>query len=181
MRGLSGNRTAWVLGFWQFPAELQIPCEMMGLSTTPRPARSERRRVEHAHTASTKSLKPSVVRRRPLVTVECADCHHDHDSRPRPERMVATKNEIDRAIEMLTPAQWQQLKNFAAWRVRGLGRAGLGRTGDDLFQEAWVSTLTGAEGTGEGRRWNKSGVDFFGYLRGAMRGISWGWKQKFNE
>ena len=116
-----------------------------------------------------------------LVTVECADCHHDHDSRPRPERMVATKDEIDRAIEMLTPAQWQQLKNFAAWRVRGLGRAGLGRTGDDLFQEAWVSTLTGAEGTGEGRRWNMRGVDFFGFLRGAIRGISFGWKQKFNE
>jgi CheY-like chemotaxis protein len=116
-----------------------------------------------------------------LVTMECANCHHDHDSRPRPERMVATKDEIDRAIEMLTPAQWQQLKSFAAWRVRGLGRAGLGRTGDDLFQEAWVSTFTGAEGTGEGRCWNKNGVDFFGHLRGAIRGISFGWKQKFNE
>ena len=116
-----------------------------------------------------------------LVTVECANCQHDQDSQPRPEKMVATKDEIDRAIEMLTPAQWQTLKKFADWRVRGLGRAGLGRTGDDLFQEAWVSTLTGAEGAGEGRRWNKSGVDFFGHLRGAIRGISFGWKRKFNE
>ena len=35
-----------------------------------------------------------------LVSVECADCHREYDSQQQPERMVATKDEIDRAIEM---------------------------------------------------------------------------------
>jgi CheY-like chemotaxis protein len=117
-----------------------------------------------------------------LVRVECAECvRRENDSHQRPERMVATKEEIVRAIEMLPSSQWQKLKNFADWRVRALGRASCGRTGEDLFQEALVSTFTGTGNTGAGRHWNKSGVDFFGYLRGAIRSISSCWGKKFNQ
>jgi CheY-like chemotaxis protein len=117
-----------------------------------------------------------------LLRAECAECvRREYDSQQRPERMVATKDEIVRAIEMLPFSQWQKLKNFADWRVRILGRASCGRTGEDLFQEALVSTFTGTENTGAGRHWNKNGVDFFGYLRGAIHSISSCWKQKLNE
>jgi len=117
-----------------------------------------------------------------LVSVECADCHREYNSQQQPERMVATKDEIDRAVELLRGSpQWQTLQKFADLRVRRLGRASCGRTGEDLFQEALVSTFTGTENTGAGRRWNKSGVDFFGYLRGAIKSISFCWKQKFDE
>jgi CheY-like chemotaxis protein len=112
------------------------------------------------------------------VSVECADCRRNYDSQQRPEKMVATKDEIVSAIKTLTPTDRRKLQKFADWRVRGLGRAGCGSTGEDLFQEALVSTFTGAENTGAGRRWNKSGVDFFGYLRGAIQSISFCWKQK---
>jgi DNA-binding NarL/FixJ family response regulator len=65
--------------------------------------------------------------------------------------------------------------------VRGLGRASCGRTGEDLFQEALVSTFTGTENTGAGKRWNKSGVDFFGHMRRAIQNISFCWRQKFKS
>lgn len=114
-----------------------------------------------------------------LVTVECANCHRDYDSRQRPER-IATRTEIEQAFDMLTPAEWRELRKFADWRVRGLGRAGRGCSGDDLVQEAFLSTLTGAEDARKGKRWKNSRVDFKGHLKGAIRRISWGWKRKFN-
>jgi len=117
-----------------------------------------------------------------VVSVECAECaRREYDSQQRPERMVATKDEIDQAYEMLTPARRRSLLKFADWRVQGLGRASDGKTAEDLFQDVWVSTLTGAEDAGNGKHWNKSAVDFFGYLRGAIRNISFCWGQKFRD
>ena len=49
-----------------------------------------------------------------------------------------------------------------------------------LLQEALTSTIVGAEGTGEGRRWNKN-VDFIKHLTEAMRSISDHWKTQFDE
>jgi CheY-like chemotaxis protein len=123
----------------------------------------------------------NLITERVRVSVECADCWRKYDAQQRPERMVATKDEIVCAITMLTPTERRKLQKFAEWRVRGLGRAGCGRTGEDLLQEALVSTFTGVENARAGRRWNKSGVDFFGYLRGAMQSISFCWKQKCSE
>ena len=37
-----------------------------------------------------------------------------------PDRAGATKDEVYRAIEALTPGELLKLKHFAAWRVRGL-------------------------------------------------------------
>jgi hypothetical protein len=100
-------------------------------------------------------------------------------SRIGPEVIVATRDEVDAAIEALTPAQLLKLKKFAAWRVRGLGRATLGRDADVLLQDAFLSTLLGSENTGEGRRWNKA-VDFVKHMTEAMRSISDHWKTQFD-
>lgn len=83
----------------------------------------------------------------------------------------ATREEIDKAISVLSPAQWLKLHSFAEWRVRGLGRFAGDRKGKDLLQDALLSTFVGAQGNGSGRRWNKR-VDFVMHLTGAMRGIS---------
>jgi hypothetical protein len=94
--------------------------------------------------------------------------------------LIATREEIDRAIEGLTEVQLLKLQRFAAWRIRGLGRAALGREAKDLLGEALSATLAGADGSGEGRRWNKT-VDFEKHLTEAMRSISSHWRQAFDE
>jgi len=95
-------------------------------------------------------------------------------------RSLLEKIEVDRAIEALTSSELLRLQQFAAFRVRGLGRATRGRTGEDLLAEALLGTLIGAEVTGKGRHWNKD-VDFVRHLTGAMRSISSCWKRQFKE
>ena len=97
---------------------------------------------------------------------------------PQPE--VATRDEIDQAIEALTPGQLVKLKKYAGWRIRGLGRASLNRDGEELLQDALTSTIVGSEGSGEGRRWNKK-VDFVKHLTEAMRSISDHWRTQFDQ
>lgn len=101
-------------------------------------------------------------------------------TRGAPEPQLATRDEIDEAIEALTRSQLLRLKKYAAWRVRGLGRASLGRDGEVLLQDALTSTIVGSEASGEGRRWNKR-VDFVKHLTEAMRSISDHWKTQFDE
>jgi CheY-like chemotaxis protein len=94
------------------------------------------------------------------------------------------KIEVDRAIEALTSSELLKLQKFAAFRVRGLGRAARGRTWEDLLEETLLRTLMGAlieaEGARKGRHWNKS-VDFVQHLKRAMESISSCWKRKFKE
>jgi hypothetical protein len=92
----------------------------------------------------------------------------------------ATGDEVNRAIEALTRSDLLRLKHFAVWRFRGLGRAGCGRTWEDLLSEAKLSTLEGAANNGSGRRWNQN-VDLVTHLLGAMRSISSHWKRDFDE
>jgi CheY-like chemotaxis protein len=88
------------------------------------------------------------------------------------------KIEVDRAIETLTSSELLRLQQFANFRVRGLGRAARGRTCEDLFQEALLRTLIGAEDIQKGRHWNKD-VGFVMHLTGAMHSISNCWKRQF--
>jgi hypothetical protein len=92
---------------------------------------------------------------------------------------VASRDEIDQAIEALTHGQLIKLEKYAAWRIRGLGRASSQRDGEDLLQEALTSTIAGSEGS-EGRHWNTA-VDFAKHLSEAMRSISDHWKTQFAE
>ncbi|MGA2856803.1 MAG: hypothetical protein ABSE40_08035 [Candidatus Sulfotelmatobacter sp.] len=90
------------------------------------------------------------------------------------------KIEVERAIEALTPSELLRLRQFADFRLRGLGRAARGRTGGDLLGEALLGTLIGAETTRKGRHWNKD-VDFVRHLTGAMQSISNCWKRQFKD
>ncbi len=87
----------------------------------------------------------------------------------------ASEEEVIAALDALTDGQLKSLKQYARWRIRGLGRANLGRNFEDLQQEAVTSTLKG------NRHWNKAACDFFGHLVGAMRSISSNWRRKFDE
>jgi DNA-directed RNA polymerase specialized sigma24 family protein len=96
-------------------------------------------------------------------------------SRKVPEEKAATAEQVEAALEDLykKPAELLKLRDFARFRIRGLGRAAMGRNEQDLLQEAVTSTLAGA------RRWNKTAVDLTGHLLGAMKSISSHWGEKF--
>jgi DNA-binding NarL/FixJ family response regulator len=107
------------------------------------------------------------------VSAECADCSSNYDWHYEPRRVLATTNEIVRAIEMLACSeQWQELKKFAYQRAQRFP-ANLGKTGEDLFQEALVSTLEGR------KKWKMAAVDIFGHLLFAMKNIAHSWQEKF--
>lgn len=107
------------------------------------------------------------------VRAECADCSSKYAWQYEPRRVLATTNEIVRAIEMLACSeQWQELKKFAYRRAQRF-HANLGKTGEDLFQEALVSTLEGR------KKWKMAAVDIFGHLLFAMKNIAYGWEEKF--
>lgn len=91
-------------------------------------------------------------------------------SRREPEESTATPAEITAAMEALTSADLFRLRDYARWRVRGLGRKAAGRTETELLADAMNATLEGK------RRWNKGRVDFVGHLIGAMRSISSHWR-----
>jgi hypothetical protein len=85
------------------------------------------------------------------------------------------------AIESLSAEQYYRLKQFARFRIRGLSRAAMGRTYDSLLSEAVVSTLRGAEGGTEGRKWAKNRVPFIDHLLGAMRSVSTHWGEAYER
>lgn len=97
-----------------------------------------------------------------------------------PDGTVANRDEVNRAIEALTPGELLKLKHFAAYRTRGLGRAACGRTWEDLLGEAKLAILLGAANNGSGRHW-KGNVNFGTHLIGAVRSISSHWKRDFDE
>lgn len=88
-----------------------------------------------------------------------------------PEEKAASAEEVRAAIEGLSVAQLVRFKRYAEWKIKGLGRRGLGRGHVDLLQEAITSTLAGD------RHWNKT-VDFSRHLLGAMSSIASNWAKK---
>lgn len=102
-------------------------------------------------------------------------------SRRIPEEQAASLEEIEGAISALTKEQLRQLRAFAHWRIEWLGRARLGRSEEDLLQDALNSLCIGANSATKGRRWNKDAVDFFGFLIGAIRSISSHWREQFDK
>lgn len=74
----------------------------------------------------------------------------------------------------LSVADNLKLLRFAQRRVAAIGRASMGRDERVLLQEAVTSALAG------NRRWNKSTVNFIGFLFGAIRSISSNWCKSFD-
>lgn len=90
-----------------------------------------------------------------------------------PEENAASQEEILAAMNALTDAQSLKLRNFARFRINGLGRRSGGRDYEDLLGEAFKATLA------RDRRWNKA-ISFFQHMLGAMSSISDHWKKKFD-
>lgn len=102
-------------------------------------------------------------------------------SRRIPEEQAASLEQVEAAIESLTKDDSRRLEQYAKWRIRGIGRSRLGRTHEDLLQEAIRSTLSGAELNAPGdRRWKKVTVNFVRHLIEAMRSISSHWREQFD-
>jgi hypothetical protein len=89
----------------------------------------------------------------------------------------ATREDVERAVDSLSPVDEMRLEKFARYRIRGLGRKATGRDHADLQQEAYTSTWIGAGDPEEGRRWRKSNATFVQHMLGAMRSISSHWKE----
>jgi|SRR5579862_3563804 len=100
---------------------------------------------------------------------------------PGTQDECAPTADVVAAIESLSAEQYYRLKRFAQWRMRGIGRAALGRTYHSLLAQAVVSTLEGSESETEGRRWVKNRVPFVEHLLGAMRSISTHWKEAYER
>lgn len=89
------------------------------------------------------------------------------------EGKVATAAEVATAIGALSTVELGRLKLYARRRIAWIGRAALGRSWEDLLQEAMLAVL--------GRRqWKKDAVDLVGLIIGAMRSISSGWAESAN-
>ncbi len=93
----------------------------------------------------------------------------------------ATTAEVMAAIESLSAEEDFRLKRFARFRIRGLGRAAMGRTYSCLLAQAVASTLQGAESKTKGRKWDKNRVPFVDHLFGAVRSISTHWKEAYER
>lgn len=84
--------------------------------------------------------------------------------------MIATAEDISRAIETIPPHEFVRLTDFAENRVARVGCAAAnGRTGDDLLHEAVTRLL---EGT---RHWDSGKVGISLCLIGVMRSIASAW------
>jgi hypothetical protein len=94
---------------------------------------------------------------------------------------TATRDDVARAVDALLPADWKRLEKFAHYKVMAIGIKALGRSGGDLLEDAFTSTLVGCESATEGRRWYKDQVGFAGHLFGAMRSIASHRKEAFDE
>jgi hypothetical protein len=103
------------------------------------------------------------------------------EGRGRRTEEFATAAEVIAAIESLSAEQYFRLKKYARFRIRGLGRAAMGRSYESLLSQAVISTLLGAEGGVEGRKWAKNRVPFVHHLLGAMRSISTHWGESYER
>ena len=89
-----------------------------------------------------------------------------------PVPRTATTDEVEAAIASLSMADLVRLEGFAAFRVRGLGRAAEGLDPADVVTDALEKTLRGI------RRWNKGAVDLAGHLMGVIRSDVSHWGEK---
>ena len=85
---------------------------------------------------------------------------------PPTEQRPATQEEIEKAIQELTPAQLIRLEKIAWFMHRTLGLRGTGRNEGDLLSDAIIAVLEGR------RKWVKDNCDFMTFINGAMRSLA---------
>lgn len=89
-----------------------------------------------------------------------------------PAEQAATREQIDAAVAALTDEDVLRLERHAAWRVRGLGPAADMRDAEDLLNDAFQLTYSGA------RSWNLA-VPFYIHLKGVLRSVSDHWRETY--
>lgn len=89
--------------------------------------------------------------------------------------VIATRADIDAAIEELSPEDERRLERAARYHIKGLGRFARGRSADELLQEATTAMYIGADDAKVGRHWPKNQVPFVRFLDQTMRSIASHW------
>lgn len=89
--------------------------------------------------------------------------------------LIATREDLEKAIAGLSPADERRLEKYAQYKIRGLGRRARGQTYEDLLHDAMVSIYEGAESADSGRHWRKDEVPFVAFVVGTMRSIASHW------
>ncbi len=98
----------------------------------------------------------------------------ENSRRISPEK-AASMDEINDAIVSLTAEDLKRLEKYSRWRIKGLGRKKMGRTWEDLLNEAVTAFCS------DTRRWVKENVDFVKAMTEAMRSISDNWRRTYDE
>ncbi len=89
--------------------------------------------------------------------------------------VLATRADIDAAIEALSVADERRIEKAARYFVRGLGKLTRTRSFEELQQEAITAIYTGAEDPKAGRHWPKDEVSFVQFFVRAMESIASHW------
>jgi len=95
--------------------------------------------------------------------------------------VVATRADIDAAIEALSAADEKRLEKAARYRVKGLGRRAGTRSYRDLLHDALVSIFVGAENPDDGRHWPMSEVSFIKFVDRTMESIASHWAEAYEH
>lgn len=98
----------------------------------------------------------------------------ENSRRISPEK-AASIDEINDAIVAMTAEDLKRLEKYSRWRIKGLGKKRLGRTWEDLLNEAITAFCS------DTRRWVKENVYFVKAMTEAMRSISDNWRRTYNE
>jgi hypothetical protein len=96
----------------------------------------------------------------------------EHKARRVPEERAATPDEIRKAVDSLSKADWYRLRKFAEYHIFLLSDKAGDRRGSDLLNEAFKRLLE------RSRKWDKTKVNFMGFLFGAMESIADSWQRK---
>ncbi|HBP88869.1 MAG TPA: hypothetical protein DD706_14375 [Nitrospiraceae bacterium] len=91
------------------------------------------------------------------------------------QEIVASQEDITKAIESLSDAQLLKLRNFSKLRIRVVWRKASGKSYEDLLSEAILGTFEGE------RKWFKERVTFISHLLGVIRSISSHWAEKYDR
>jgi CheY-like chemotaxis protein len=91
-------------------------------------------------------------------------------------RYWATKDEVDEAIQSLTPEKLLKLRKVADLLASRIQWVAAPRDGRELLQEALLSFFKGSSGE-TGRRWDKEDGDFASCLFGVLKSIARNWWQ----
>lgn len=91
--------------------------------------------------------------------------------------VIATRADLDAAIEALSPDEERRLERAARYYINGLGRFARGRTAKVLVHEATTAIYIGAEDPKAGRHWPKTEVTFVKFFVRTMESIVSHWAE----